>query len=174
MTRLRAATYRPIPACMHGRRARTRGVVIHTIEGSAAGAISWFANPACGGVGAHVVFGKDTVTQVADLDAICWHAPGANYDCIGFEHEGRAAYTRKTWLGPYRTMLRKSANRTGWVCWYYNLGRPKRGKNVFGHVDFPAGGHHDPGGGWPWKRYLAWANVSYAALKLSRGKTWSK
>lgn len=177
MLRLRAAKYHPIACVAHGTRPRTYGVVIHTIEGSHDGAISWFSNPGAGGCGAHVVFGTrpGEVTQLCDLNAICWHAPGANYDRIGFEHEGYASYRREDWLTPARkSMLKRSANRTAWVCWKYGLGRPRRRVNVHGHVDFPAGGHHDPGEGFPWKRYMRWANAAYFALKLTNGKAWTK
>ena len=176
MLRLRGAKYNPIPRVVHGTRTRTRGVVVHTIEGSHDGAVSWFNNPGAGGCGAHVVFGtRDEVTQLCDLNAVCWHAPGANYDCIGFEHEGYASYSRAQWLQPSRrTMLKRSANRTAWVCWKYRLGRPRRKVNVFGHVDFPAGGHHDPGTGFPWKRYMHWANVAYFVIKATNGKSWTK
>lgn len=158
----------------HGKRPKTRGVVIHTIEGSDEGAISWFANPQAGGVGAHIVIGHTPprAVQLADLDMMCWHAKGANSDTIGIEHEGRASDSRFTWI-KRRTQRKLSANRTAWICWHYKLGEPRHHHNVWGHVDFPAGGHHDPGPGWPWTLYMLAARRAYRKLVKSHGKKWA-
>src|SRR3954453_18966374 len=147
-------------------RSKTRGVVIHTIEGSDEGAVSWFANPAAGGVGAHVVIGYSPprAIQLCDLEAKCWHAAGANSEYIGVEHEGAASDSKARWI-LRRTQRKLSANRVGWICWHYGLGEPKKGVNVFGHVDFPQGGHFDPGRGWPWTLYMAACRRAYRHLK---------
>lgn len=174
MTRLPNTKYLDTPRIDHGRRARTLGVVIHTIEGSAGSAINFFRKDSPQGVGAHVVIGTKDVTQLCDLDAICFHAKGANSDWVGLEHEGRASYTRAHWLLlTLRKQLRLSANRTAWVCFHYNLGAPVHGRNVKGHVDFPAGGHTDPGKGWPWGFYMWLCNRAYKKLVNSYGKSWS-
>jgi N-acetyl-anhydromuramyl-L-alanine amidase AmpD len=150
------------------------GVVIHTIEGTADAAESWFHNPQAGGVGAHVIMGHQGAVQTTDLDAVCWHAPGANRTHVGIEHEGFSSYGKLEWLKKdARHMLRASANRTAWICWHYKLGKPTRYGNVFGHVDFPAGGHNDPGSGWPWTFYIYLARRAYKHLVASRGKRWS-
>jgi N-acetyl-anhydromuramyl-L-alanine amidase AmpD len=160
----------------HGRRSTTRGVVIHTIEGTDESAEAWFANRQAGGIGAHVIIGqeKQRTIQTADLDALCWHATGANSDHIGIEHEGYASMSKVQWLSKAnRKLLRASANRTAWICWHYKLGAPRKGHNVFGHADFPAGGHHDPGKGWPWTFYIWLARRAYKTLVKSNGKKWS-
>ncbi len=167
MTRLPATAFHDNPLVAHGRRTQTRGVVIHTIEGTDEGAESWFRNRQAGGVGAHVIIGQeaDRTIQTTDLDNLCWHAVGANSSWIGFEHEGFASNSKAKWLSKAnRNMLRRSANRTAWVCWHYKLGAPSRGKNVMGHVDFPKGGHHDPGTGWPWWFYMYLCRKAYSNL----------
>lgn len=161
-------------AIAHGKRGITRGVVIHTIEGTDEGAEAWFRNRAAGGIGAHVIIGqeKHRTIQTTDLDSICWHAVGANEQYVGIEHEGFASYRKIAWLAPNnRKLLRASANRTAWICWHYRLGVPKKGHNVFGHCDFPQGGHHDPGAGWPWSFYLFLARRAHK--NLMRKGTWS-
>lgn len=164
---LPATTIRQNPKAAHGKRTHTDGVVIHTIEGTAAGAVSWFENPQAQGVAAHVIVGKTKVTQITDLDNICWHCPGANSGWIGIEHEGSASMSKVQWLRKdNRKLLRMSANRTAWICWRYKLGEPKRGKNVKGHGDFPAPNNHtDPGKGWPWFFYMFLCRRAYKNLK---------
>lgn len=174
MTRLPNTTFHDNPKLAHGKRDRTKGVVIHTIEGTDEGAESWFRNRQAGGVGAHVIIGqeKTRTIQTTDLDNMCWHAVGANSEYVGIEHEGFARYSKVQWLSKVnRKLLRASANRAAWICWHYKLGAPKRGRNVFGHVDFPKGGHHDPGAGWPWSFYMWMAGRAYSRL-VKTGK-WS-
>lgn len=164
------------PLVNHGVRATTRGVVIHTIEGTDEGAKAWFLDRHAKGLGAHVLIGRELghAIQICDLDAICYHAAGANSEWIGFEHEGFASYSKARWLlRSNRRLLRMSANRVAWVCYHAKVGEPKHGVNVKGHSDFPAGGHHDPGHGWPWGFYMFLARRAYRALVHSHGKHWA-
>lgn len=171
MTTLPKTRQDRIPLVEHGKRSSTSVVVIHTTEGAARSAINWFKNPKAGGVGAHLIVSWRNATQLADLDAICWHAPGANYNGIGIEHGGYASWSRSVWKLRKRQRV-LSANRCAWICYHYNLGLPTHKKNVFGHKDFPAGGHHDPGDGWPWDLYIAAARRAYRHLVASNGRSW--
>lgn len=174
MTVMPATELRNNPRVAHGRRGQTRRVIIHTIEGSAAGAESWFKNAAAGGIGAHVIVSPTRTVQTTSLDNVCWHCKNANADGIGIEHEGRAAMTKSQWLSKAnRRLLRMSANRTAWICWHYKLGAPKLGRNVFGHRHVPGNDHTDPGNGWPWTFYMWLARRAYKNLTKSKGKTWS-
>lgn len=178
--RLPATPYRYNSRVDHGTRPRTRGVVIHTIEGSASGAESWFKNPAARGVGTQVILGpslKGGIVQTVDLDRKCWHAGTVgNAGYIGFEHEGRASYLKGAWLNRgSRRMLRQSANRLAYVCYVYNLGYPsKKNGNVLGHVNVAGNDHTDPGKGWPWIFYLQLARRAYKNLQRSNGRRWSR
>jgi N-acetyl-anhydromuramyl-L-alanine amidase AmpD len=171
--RVPATEWVPISRIVHGRRTYTKGVVIHTIEGSDEGATSWFRDPDAGGVGAHLVIGHTPprAVQLCDLDALCWHAKSANSFYIGIEHEGKASDSRATWIGR-RTQRVISANRVAWICWHYKLGQPTKGKNVFGHNQFPAGGHTDPGRGWPWDLYMEACRRAYTNLRATNGREW--
>lgn len=167
MTRLPNTAFHDNPLVAHGRRAATKGVVIHTIEGTDEGAEAWFRDRQAKGIGAQVIVGQEPgrTIQTTDLDNLCWHAAGANAEYIGIEHEGFASFPKIKWLSrANRRLLRASANRTAWICWHYKLGLPMKGRNVFGHVDFPAGGHHDPGGGFPWTFYIFLARRAYRRL----------
>lgn len=169
VTHLPNTPFRLTPRIVHGARQRTLGVVLHTIEGTDTSAIEHFRGHSPDGVGAHVVFGRRRVVQLADLDALCFHAVGANHKWIGFEHEGFARYSKARWLTLNRRMLRMSANRTAWVCWHYRLGLPTWGTNIKGHVDFPAGGHTDPGAGWPRAFYVWLARRAYRRITNNHG-----
>lgn len=165
MTRLPNTAFHNNLHVAHGQRARTRGVVIHKIEGSASSAESWFKNPDAGGVGAHVIVGLKSVVQTTDLQNICWHAPGCNSEWIGFEHEGATADSKATNLSRgRRTQLHLSANRAAWVLYHYKLGKAKWGVNVKGHIDCPGSDHTDPGKGWPRTFYIFLVNRAYKRL----------
>lgn len=175
MTLLPNTPFRHCPPADHGTRRLTVGVVIHDIEGSAEGAESWFHNPRCGGVGAHVIVGLSKVVQVVDLDNKCWHAVAANAGWIGIEHEGRSTDSRETWIK--RRLQRKlSANRTAWICWKYKLGQPTWGENVRSHSSGGEawGNHDDPGPGFPRDLYIAAARRAYRNLVASKGKRWTR
>lgn len=174
MTRLPNTKFHDNPTIAHGKRSRTKGVVVHTIEGTDEGAEAWFRNRLARGVGAHVIIGqeRDRTIQTTDLGNVCWHAVSANSEYIGIEHEGFARYSKRQWLSSAnRKLLRASANRTAWICWHYKLGMPRRRGNVFGHADFPQGGHSDPGAGWPWTFYMYLCKRAYKRL-VATGK-WS-
>lgn len=179
MTRLPNTKFHDNPRIAHGKRTQTKGVVIHTIEGSDESAESWFKNPnnPNPGVGAHVIVGTSVgeSVQLTDLDNVCWHAPGCNSTRIGIEHDGFTRFPRAIWLSAgRRRQLRMSANRTAWICYRYHLGRPTWGTNVIGHVDCPGSDHTDPGKGWPRTFYIWLARRAYTNLVNSFGKTWEK
>lgn len=162
----------------HGRRRETRGVCVHTIEGTDEGAEAWFKNRQARGIGAHIIIGqeKNRTVQVASLSEKCWHAKDfGNAYLVGIEHEGFARYSKTEWLKKKnRKLLRASANRCAYILWYYKLGAPKRHHNVFGHVDVPGNDHTDPGRGWPWWFYLWLVGRAYRNLVKSNGKRWSR
>jgi len=149
-----------IPTLDHGPRAITRGVVIHSTEGDSL-PTSWFQRGS-GGVGAHVAVGNREAVQYVSLDRKCWHAVEANGSWIGFEHVAHASWSRDDWMHHHR-MLELSANRVAWVLHDYELGRPKAGVNIRSHASGGAawGGHHDPGGGFPWPHYLGLVHEAY-------------
>lgn len=162
-----------LPAIEHGRRP-IRGVVIHDTEAlSLDGVRGYFASGAGGNrTGAHVLIDNARAVQLADLDALVWHARGANAISVGFELLGFASWPRRKWLAR-RRQLKMAANRVAWVCWSQRLGLPRRRVNVWGHVDFPAGGHHDPGPGFPWSRgFMALCRRAYRKLEATKGKHW--
>ncbi|MBI3269881.1 MAG: N-acetylmuramoyl-L-alanine amidase [Planctomycetes bacterium] len=134
-------------------------IVIHDIEGVAAGAIRWFQNPRSH-VSAHYVIDYDgAITQmVADAD-VAWHAGNhdVNLHSIGIEHSGFA--DRNLWTD---AEYRASAGLVRWLCKAYGIPMTRQG--ILGHAEVPdpedpskkGGRHHhtDPGRFFDWPRFM--------------------
>lgn len=167
----------------HGHRSVTRGVVVHVMAGTLAGTLAWWTEEGHEPDGAHLCIGLKEAVQTADLNAVCWHAPGdnshmagaqdGNHQWIGIEHEGQGSDSRKTWIGRRKQRI-MSANRCAWVLYHAELGAPQWNVNVAHHSDFPAGGHPCPGSGFPSDLYIAAAQRAYANLVRSKGKRWTR
>ncbi|SFA91372.1 CUB domain-containing protein [Flavobacterium swingsii] len=140
-------------------------VTIHTMQGSYAGAISWFQNPTAN-VSAHynIRASDGQITQsVCEIDK-AWHVSNSNPYAIGIEHEGfvedASWYTNIMYVVSAK-LTEDIATRRG-----INLKRTydKNGDSgtnsisdgcfkVKGHQHFPAQTHVDPGPYWDWNRY---------------------
>ena len=88
-------------------------VIMHTIEGSYAGGISWFQNPAAN-VSAHYVVRRSDgqITQMVREHHQAWHAAYHNHYTIGIEHDGRAG-DAGNWTS---AMVNASARLTRSIC----------------------------------------------------------
>jgi hypothetical protein len=130
-------------------------VVIHTVQGSYAGAISWFQNPSAN-VSAHYTVRRSdgAITQSVRHADIAWHAGNWSYNqrSIGIEHEGFIADANN--YTP--AMLQASAALTRWLC--DNLGIPKDRSHIIGHIEVPGATHTDPGPHFPWQQYMDLVN----------------
>jgi hypothetical protein len=126
-------------------------VVIHTTQGSYAGAISWFQN-AASNVSAHYVIRSSDgdVTQMVRHKDVAWHVGSTNNRSIGIEHEGwvddASWYTEE--------MYRSSAAVTRFVCDKYGV--PIDRTHIIAHSEAPGATHTDPGPHWDWDRYLGY------------------
>ena len=132
-----------------GRSAAIDKVVVHVTQGSYAGAISWFQNPAAQ-VSAHYVIRSSDgeVTQtVRDRDT-AWHARSANSSSLGIEHEGWV--DDPSWFTD--SMYRSSAALTRHLCDTYGI--PKDRTHIRGHSELPDNDHTDPGAHWNWAYYM--------------------
>lgn len=139
-------------------------IVIHTTQGSYAGAISWFKNPSSN-VSAHYVTRSSDgqITQMVDDADTAWHDACFNSETIGIEHEGwvedpDAWYTE--------AMYTESARLTAWLAAAYGI--PLDRAHIMGHGDAPdCSSHTDPGPGWDWDHYMSLVrnggNATYGA-----------
>lgn len=128
-------------------------IVIHTMEGSLKGTVSWFKTPGRTVMtSAHYCIGKDgTVIQTVPDDKAALHAGNMTWNrgSIGIEHEG---FTDKG--GPYTdAMLDSSAQISAALCKKYKI--PVDREHIVAHHEVPNATHHDPGPAWPWDAYIA-------------------
>ncbi len=134
-------------------------VVVHTIEGTAAGALSWFQN--CNAeVSAHYVVSEaGSVWQCVDENYKAWHVGCANSYCIGIENEGYASSSSHP-----QSLYDACGLLTRDIC--NSWGIPKSHNScppgVLGHVDINncvcGGSHWDPGSGWNWDYFMSVVN----------------
>jgi N-acetyl-anhydromuramyl-L-alanine amidase AmpD len=150
-------------------------VTIHTMQGSYAGAISWFQNPAAN-VSAHynIRASDGQITQsVCEFDK-GWHVSNSNPYAIGIEHEGYV--DDASWYTD--VMYRVSADLTKDIANRYGMQLERtydiNGDNglnpisdgcfkVKGHQHFPNQTHTDPGQYWDWNRYYDLLNPTSSA-----------
>ncbi|MBI4618528.1 MAG: amidase [Planctomycetes bacterium] len=129
---------------------RIRYVVIHTVQGSYAGAMSWFKNRSSRVSAHYVVSFKGRLGQCVKDKNIAWHAGNWSYNVasIGIEHEGYVS-RRNNYTTP---MLRKSAALTRFLCDKYRI--PIDRRHIISHKQVPGSTHTDPGPYFPWRRYI--------------------
>lgn len=133
-------------------------VVIHTIQGSYSGCVSWFLNPSSQVSANYVVRSSDgEITQMVRDSQAAWHAQCYNSRSIGIEHEGYVSDPGRWYT---ENMYRESAKLTRWVSDRYGI--PRNRSRIIGHSEVASncntGGHTDPGGGWNWTKYMALVN----------------
>lgn len=126
-------------------------VVVHTMQGSYNGTISWFQNPMAV-VSTHYVMRSNDgeVTQmVLDKDR-AYHVGNSNRYALGIEHEGFVEDPNKwyTWA-----TYSSSARLTRWLTIQHAI--PVDRTHIVGHSELPSQTHTDPGGGWNWNLYMA-------------------
>jgi uncharacterized protein with LGFP repeats len=138
-------------------------VVIHKVEGSAAGAASWFQN-CSSGVSAHYEFDNNSgycYQSVYEKD-IAYHAGNWTYntEAIGIEHGG---YTASNDVA--NACYRESGLETRSCVIYYGVAFDR--SHIIGHYQVPgcpsgngggAGCHTDPGIYWNWDYYMSCSN----------------
>ncbi|HJN72339.1 MAG TPA: N-acetylmuramoyl-L-alanine amidase [Myxococcota bacterium] len=129
-----------------------RYIVIHTVQGSYSGCISWFQNSAASVSAHYVVRSSDgQVTQMVWEEDTAWHAGNWSYNqaSVGIEHEGYVD-APDTWYtdAMYESSAALSADiidRTAVVA---------DRSHVIAHSEIPGATHTDPGSGWDWDRYM--------------------
>jgi hypothetical protein len=135
-------------------------IVLHDTEGSYAGAVATFTNPA-NYVSAHYVIraADGHVTQMVRTRDVAWHAGNwyLNMHSVGIEQEGYAV-RGATWFT--ERLYRSSARLVRYLAARYRI--PLDRQHILGHDNVPgtiparvARMHWDPGPFWDWNHYLA-------------------
>jgi Deltaproteobacterial GC-motif protein sorting domain len=137
-------------------------IIIHTVQGSYDGAISWFANPASDVSAHYVVRSSDgAVTQCVKEEDVAWHAGNWDYNlaAVGIEHEGYVE-DPGTWYTD--AMYQGSAKLSADIAARESV--PIDRDHIIGHSEVPgcpdgsgggSGCHTDPGSGWDWDYYMS-------------------
>ncbi len=154
-------------------------IVIHTIQGSYSGCISWFQNPDANASAHYVLRSSDgQITQMVREADKAWHVRDENPYTVGYEHEGYIE--QQGWYTD--AMYRASAGITRHVCAAYGINphrmfyrdtlddgtvldsgvHPLAGDSyctkIAGHQHYPNNTHTDPGPNWNWNYYYRLVN----------------
>jgi len=126
-------------------------IVIHTIEGSEGGAISWFQNPRSNVSAHYIVSHAGRITQMVRDRDVAWHARGVNFESIGIENEGYAG--RNGWTDVQMNTLARVVRE---LCDQYGI--PKNRRHIIGHHEVSGSGKSDPGRFFDWDRLIRQIN----------------
>jgi len=154
------------PDCIHPRKTGVAldRIIIHTIEGSFSGCLSWFQQGKATRpvpTAAHYVISRaGDVCQMVPDDKKCFHANSYNSRSIGIEHEARVSpwSVRPGKAPPFPVndfpdaMLDASARVVAVLCKKYGI--PADRQHIIGHNEVPDASHTDPGA-FPWEAYMA-------------------
>jgi hypothetical protein len=129
-------------------------VVIHKVQGSAAGAASWFQNSSAN-VSAHFIFNNSSgycYQSVREAD-IAWHAGNWTYNTqsVGIEHGGYVSSNDTA-----NVCYQESAKETRSTIIYYDVLYSRT--RILGHSEVPGANHTDPGAYWNWSYYMSYCN----------------
>lgn len=176
------ALWNAAASCNYSSRSGTpiSAVTIHTIQGSYAGAISWFQNCAASVSAHYCVRSSDgQVTQMVLESDKAWHVGTENPYTIGIEHEGYVAdaawYTNAMYASTVDLVQDIAASGYGIdlkKTWY---GPPTAGLQVLGtncykikgHQHYPNQSHVDPGINWDWDRFYRMLNGTPSTTTLT-------
>jgi len=128
-------------------------VIIHTVQGSYSGCISWFQNSSASVSAHYVVRSSDgQVTQMVKEADVAWHAGNWTYNAgsVGIEHEGYVD-SPETWYTD--AMYASSAALTADIA--ARNGITPSASTIIAHSVVPGTTHTDPGSGWDWDYYLS-------------------
>lgn len=140
-------------------------VAIHTAQGSYAGTISWFKNPAAKASAHYVIRSSDgQVTQMVRNAHMAWHVRSQNPYTLGIEHEGyvnnSAWYTTAMYNASAALVRNFCAKYSVIKCSSAYKGPASSSVKVLptsvkikGHQHYTGNTHTDPGINWNWSRY---------------------
>ncbi|MGY0618001.1 N-acetylmuramoyl-L-alanine amidase [Lysobacter sp. A378] len=145
-------------------------VTIHTAQGSYAGTISWFKNPAAN-VSAHYVIRSSDgqVTQMVRNAHTGWHVGNQNSYTLGIEHEGyvnNSSWYTTSMYNASAALVRNFCSKYSAIsCASAYKGAASSGIKVLptsvkikGHQHFSGQTHTDPGINWNWSKYYSLLN----------------
>jgi N-acetyl-anhydromuramyl-L-alanine amidase AmpD len=148
------ASYQQSPNFASGR-STYEFIVVHTMEGSYSGSISWFLSTASQVSAHYLVRSSDgQITQMVREADTAWHVQCYNSRAVGIEHEGFVAAPATWYTEP---MYVESAKLARSIADRHSV--PLDRTHFIGHNEVPSNcntnSHQDPGSGWNWTHYMA-------------------
>ena len=131
-----------------GRPEPVERLILHTIEGDASDAITWFRHPRSQ-VSAHYIIARSgSLIRMVDEKDMAYHARFNNNNSIGIEHAGYGG------LGDFtEETMKTSVLLACHLTLKYNI--PVDRNHIQGHQTLKGNFHKpDPGPYWPWEWYL--------------------
>jgi N-acetyl-anhydromuramyl-L-alanine amidase AmpD len=160
------------------RNGTTRLIVIHTMEApegdqTAENIARYFASMPDGRVAsAHLCIDNNSIGQCVYDSYVAYAAPGANHDGLQIELAGVANQTRAQWRDKYSlSLLALAADAVAQYSLKFNIPLVKLTdhelrdgrRGIIGHDQasrvYKKSTHTDPGGNFPWARFIAWAQA---------------
>ncbi len=177
------AIWNAAPSCNYSSRngVAVSAIVIHTIQGSYAGAISWSQNCSSNVSYHYVIRSSDgQVTQMVLEGNKAWHVGSENSYTIGYEHEGYVGQTGWYTQAMYESSadLSRDIVNSGYgipaLRTYYGAsssGTQTLGgcTKIKGHQHYPNQSHTDPGIYWDWEKYYRLINNGTPVTSLTAG-----
>ncbi|HET6454427.1 MAG TPA: family 10 glycosylhydrolase [Armatimonadota bacterium] len=150
------AIWDPAPSCnfSYSQYNKTT-VVIHTIQGTAAGARSWMKNCSSNVTSHYVTSEAGGVWQMVREIYTAWHVGCANSYCLGIENEGYAESSSHP-----KALYDCAGLLTRDMCNSWGITKTRRycPPGIMGHLDINncvcGGTHWDPGSGWDWNYFM--------------------
>ena len=125
-------------------------MVVHVTQGSYAGTISWFQNPAAQVSAHYVVRSSDgEVTQMVREGDTAWHARSGN----AYVGRYRARGLRRRPVLVHRRHVPLLGGADPSLADTYGI--PKDRAHIVGHSEVPGNDHTDPGPNWDWAYYMS-------------------
>ena len=147
-------------------------ITIHTMQGTYAGSISWFANAASQVSAHYLVRSSDgQITQMVRNASKAWHVGIHNNYTLGIEHEGyvnnaawytAAMYSASGKLSKHLCTTQRINCASAYKGASSSAVVPLTGFTVKGHQHYSSQSHTDPGINWDWPRYYTAINGSTA------------
>jgi N-acetyl-anhydromuramyl-L-alanine amidase AmpD len=155
-----SATWDPAASCNYTATSSSKDtIIIHTIEGTAAGARSWFKNCASQVSAHYVVSEAGGVWQMVAEAYKAWHVGCLNSRAIGIENEGYASSSShpNSLYNACGALCKNICGRRG-IAKAHHTCPP----GILGHKDANTcscgGTHTDPGSGWNWNYFISQVN----------------
>lgn len=132
-------------------------IILHSWEsaGTIEGIAAFWERQGLGLGSQFMIESSGRIGQGAPSDRKCAHTRGANYGSIGVELEGFARSSKRRWMRDNRRQLDELAHLLAYLSYRWGIQlKRSTSSGVCLHADFPAGGHWDPGPGFPLRYVL--------------------